>query len=244
MSVSGGKKRSNLLGVAMIPVIVFLFVTIMLLGPQLVDRTPPSRPSNESLLNNYVDIKYDLHFGNTSASKDALVILVVTEENCRNFSYITRSGDHIADEIGQMLGDSNTVLGHTMNSCINQSGYANSLDANLAKVMDVMAGKIAALELDSSLTCRETHSAKVQFVNQTQLSMNETTMQDALQRFCDTTGIPVVLVVATAQEVFTVRTPQNPERGIPTIAIAAAAAIAVLAVTIVVGRKKQKTTEK
>ena len=86
---------------------------------------------------------------------------------------------------------------------MNVTFYKYSLDANLAQVVEIMKDHVTALGLDSSFRCNENRSQTVsRLVNKTSLELTEETVNDALQRFTDATGIPMVIVVDDMDRVF------------------------------------------
>lgn len=158
---------------------------------------------DEAMLQDYADEQYAKAFSDSSAYEDNLLIVFLTNEDNYSFNYIAWVGDHIATDINYMMGNNDTELGWEMASCINESNYKYSLDANLAAVMTAMAKRIEMLGLDSSYTCTEDHAqVNSHLINYTDLPMTDSTVNDALEYFTDTTGIPVVIVVEDMEDVF------------------------------------------
>lgn len=158
---------------------------------------------DEETFQDYADQRYAEVFGETDAYEDNLLIVFLTDADYYGFYYIAWVGDHIDSDIRGMLGDNSTELGSAMSRCINDSNYKYSLDSDLALVMDTMAENIAALNLTSSYTCSEDHSAApTTLVNYADVELTEATVTDSLQNFTETTGIPVVIVVDEIENVF------------------------------------------
>ena len=193
---------------------------------------------DEEMFQDYADDQYALHFSNSGAYEDNLLIVVLTEENHSDFYYIAWKGDHLDSQIDRLMGNNATALGQTMNSCINESNYKYSLDSNLADVMNTVAQKIMALGLESSFTCKESRQLKATFVNNTDLPMTVSTVEAALQNFADSTGIPVVLVVEDAADVFGGETKTVGGNSIPWGSIIAVAAVIIVIVVVIVSKKK------
>ena len=228
----------------MAPVILVLFLLIFLLSMcQNGADISIGGEYNEEQINDYADDQYAKYFSNNGAYEDNLVIVVLTEENQVDFSYIAWKGDHIHERVQQVLGNNSTELGLAMNSLINESNYKYSLDADLAKVMETMATKIAVLELSSCFTCSEERTVMAKFVNNTDLPMTESTVQSALEHFAEATGIPVVLVVEDATDVFIAESYEVEGMDLPWGTIVAVVAVgAVLAVTLLQRKKQSENT--
>ena len=183
---------------------------------------------NEEKFQDYADAQYAQEFGSSTAYEDNLLIVVLVDENHSDYNYIAWVGDHIDADINYMLGNNQTELGQVMNSCINEASYKYSLDSNLAQVMGEMADKIEALGLESSFSCTENHiQTTSHLTNYSNLSLTQTTVNDALTAFTDKTGVPAVIVVEDMEDVF--------GKTMPTGAIIMVVVVAVIAIALVMG---------
>lgn len=159
---------------------------------------------NEEKFQDYADVCYAEEFGASTTYEDHILITVlVNTENYNEFCYIAWVGDHIATDINDMFGDNYTELGKAMNESVNSTSYKYSLDSNLAVVMEIMADKITALDLESSFKCSESHyEIQSHLTNKSTLSLTESTVNDALAAFTEATGISAVIVVDEMETVF------------------------------------------
>lgn len=157
---------------------------------------------DEDVFRAYADEQYALHFSNSEAYEDNLLLIVLTKPNHKDFYYIAWVGDHIHPNISPMLGNNNTPLGRSMNANINPNNYRPSLDSDLANVMAELTDLISGVDTESSFSSSDTRKPVGRFVNNTKLPMDDSIMESALQEFADYTGIPVTLVVEDAQNVF------------------------------------------
>ena len=158
---------------------------------------------DEATFRAYADEQYALHFADSAAYEDNLLIVVLTKPNHKDFYYIAWLGDHIHPSIKPMLGNNDTPLGRIMNNDINAINYKPSLDSDLAKVVEDLTILVSSTETDtkSAFLCNE-HNARIgKFVNNTKLSMDASLVEPALQTFADYTGISVTLVVEDASAV-------------------------------------------
>ena len=222
----------------MAPIILIMFLLVFLLSMcQNGLEFHTGGGYDEMTFQDYADDQYALHFSDSGAYEDNLLIVVLTEENLSDFYYIAWLGDDIAMDIKNLLGNNATALGRTMNACINESNYKYSLDSNLADVMNTMASTIEKLGLEKSFTCSESRNLKADFVNHTELPMTDSTVKNALQNFAESTGIPVVLVVEDASDVFVTQTTTIEGNKFSWIGLGVAA---VIIVVVVVNANKNK----
>ena len=159
---------------------------------------------DEATFQAYADKQYAAEFGSSSAYEDNLLIVFLTNETADGYYTIAWVGDNIKSSITNMFGNEYTAFGRTMQSSINQTYYAYSLDSNLALVMDTMTEKITDLGLESSFYTETAHTTvpKSHVTNYTELSITEETINRALENFTEKTGIPAVIVIDTVETVF------------------------------------------
>ena len=191
----------------MVPVVLLLVLVLLFFGT-IVDSfraigTGGVIAYNEETFQDYADTRYREVFGSSSAYEDNLLVVFLTDEDNSSYYCIAWVGDHIVTDINYMFGDEYTAFGRAVQSAVNTENYKYSLDSNLASVMDVMARNVTNLGLASSFTCQEEHTqVPSHLVNLSSLDLTESTVNDALTRFTDATGIPAVIVVDEAEDVF------------------------------------------
>lgn len=160
---------------------------------------------SENELQDYANEQYMAEFGATADSEDALMLVfLVEDEEYYEYAYIAWCGDHINSRINTMFGAAGSKLGNAIaGSAINSSSYKYSLDSGIAQVVDTMQDHVAALGLESSLTCgNEAASGHSHLINHTALDMTAETVDAALESFTAATGIAMSVVVEDADEVF------------------------------------------
>ena len=193
------------LGAIFAPFIMILMAVFMLIQSFAPAANHQSSSVNydSGVLQDYADQQYQAHFGSSGNYEDHLLLLFLTYEDEYSYDYIAWVGDHIVKDINLMMGDNDTALGRAMANSVNDTSYRYSLDSNLAIAVDEMTEQIAALGLESSFSCQESHyTNSTVFSNLTALSMTEETVYDALTRFTEQTGISIALVVDEATDVF------------------------------------------
>lgn len=158
---------------------------------------------DEEALQDFADAQYKAEFKKSTAYEDNLLLVFLISEDYYEYSYIAWVGDHIATDINYLFGNEETELGQAMENCINTNSYKYSLDSNLAQVVESMEKEITSQGLASSFKCEEQHAqVESHLTNKTKLSLTEDTVNDALQQFTETTGIPLVIVVEDMDQVF------------------------------------------
>lgn len=233
----GGGCLGGFLGALMAPIILLLVVGVMMFG---VIGTALSNAAsggiisyNEATFQEYADREYYKAFGNSGATEDNILIVVLTNEEADGYYSIAWVGDNIHDNINRMFGDETTAFGQSMIASINNY-YAYSLDSNLAMVMGTMEEKVDNLGLKSSFKKEYSHakSPESHLVNYTELKLTEETVNDALVSFTETTGIPVAIVVEDMEAVFGKSLPMGDIMILIILAVLAVVAIVAIVRTV------------
>lgn len=159
---------------------------------------------DEATFQDYANTRYEEEFSESNAYEDNLLIVFLTNEAADGYYTIAWVGDNICNEINYMFGNEETEFGEAMISSINDSYYAYSLDSNLASVMEIMTGKVAELNLDTSFKSENNNDGAVEshVTNYTDFDVTEDTVNAALQKFTEETGIPTVIVIDSMESVF------------------------------------------
>ena len=236
-SRSGAPLGSDGAVVAIVILLLSALIVSFALCAIILDIQPPTA-YDEQVFRDYAAEQYDLHFRESETYEDNLLIVVLTKPNRKDFYYIAWTGDHIIDQVDNMLGNNHTALGRAMNANINPNNYTPSLSGDLAKVMTDVTAAVSGVDADSCFSCTDTRQRVGKFVNHSKLSMDAATVEASLQKFSDYTGIPVTLVVADASDVFGI----FPVHGWGFILASTAVIISVLTIVILVlTRKKRKS---
>jgi len=245
----GGGCLNGLAGLIALPIFVVIFVTMLLLTMCSGGDVVINNGYDEEVFQDYANSQYRAEFGQSTAYEDNILLVFLTAEDHYDYYYIAWVGDHIALDISDLFGADGTELGYAMAGSINESSYKYSLDSNLARVMTQMTSQVQRLGLEKSFTCQEDHiQVTSHLTNHTNLELTESTVNDALQAFTDTTGIPVVIVVEEMSEVFGSQTIMGGEETempqIPvSVIIAVVAVIAVVVIIIITKRKEQEESQ-
>ena len=161
---------------------------------------------NEATMQDYANDKYMQYFGSSTAVEDNILLVFLTNEDCDGYYTIAWVGDNVKDDINNMFGEY-TEYGEALYNNVDEY-FAYSFDSDLADVIETMTQHITALNLDSSFYWESDRSnlADSKFVNLTTMDLTTEIVHRAITDFTDKTGIPMVIVVDSAEEVFGVVT--------------------------------------
>ncbi len=197
----------GLLGIILAPIIVILFA-LLFLGIYLYSTIAIIANGgqvvyDEEKFQDYAMSEYSKHFTDSQTYEDNLLITILTSEDNEQYYCIAITGDNLNYRVNEMFGGEGTEFGLAITSSIAQN-YKYSLDSNLALAMNKMENSITNLGLDSSFQSDNDMSrrAESKLVNYTSLTMTEKTVSNSLVSFTEATGIPVVIVIETAENVF------------------------------------------
>jgi hypothetical protein len=154
---------------------------------------------NERTMQEYADLQYAVEFSGTKNYEDNILIVFLVDEEREGYYTIAWVGDDVPDDIYSMFGNERTEFGHEMKGKI-ASYYENSLSKNLASVVAGMTDRIVNKGLESSKGENQGYESHI--TNSSSLSMNEDTVNRALEEFTAETKIPIVITVEDMEEVF------------------------------------------
>lgn len=155
---------------------------------------------SEEDFQDFADREYQQAFGDSDRYEGNILLAILTNDEADDYFAIAWVGDEIDPRIREMFGGY-TELGEEMNRYVNGTYYAYSLDSDLAAVVEAMTGHVSALSNGTVLSRSE-----ADFMNYTDLDLSGETVRAALDEFKDATGIPMVIVVESLEEVFPAKT--------------------------------------
>ena len=231
----------GLLSLILAPIIAILFallflgiylystITIIANGGQVV--------YDDDKLETYATSEYKKYF---QESEDGILITVLTSEDNSQYCCTAVRGENLNYKVFNMFGSDDTEFVYAITSSISED-YEYSLDFNLAEAMDKMKNSVNSLGLDSSYQDGIYVSSKAdsRLVNYTSLTMKDKVVNDSLKSFTDSTGIPTIIVVETAENVFGKTMPL----GSIVLILALVALIAVCVVQIVKKTREKKARD-
>lgn len=203
----GGGLLSGLLGIIMLPIIVIFICVIFLIvyvqstisivldGGQIV--------YNEDKFQDYAYGAYHDHFTDKTTKEDNILLAFLTTEDNNHYFCITMVGDNVKTDIANMFGNASTDFGRAVKDSIGVN-YKYSLDTDIAAVVEIMENKVGYLNTSSPLiNPHDMSSASPSIlINRSNLDLNDESVNVALESFAMETGIPIAVVVDTAEEVF------------------------------------------
>lgn len=181
--------------------VLFLPIVLFLLLITLTGNTTTGS-YNDQDIEDYASTQYNKAFLGTESYEDNLLLTFVVWDDRSDYSYIAWVGDHIKNQTYNLLGGNSTVLGLTLDRYV-QYGYEDTLSDDLSRAVTALAGEIAQASPDGSYLCQEDRSlTQSGLVNNSELVLDEAILTEALYAFTEQTGIPIVLVVEDAEDVF------------------------------------------
>lgn len=202
----GGGCLGGMMGLIFIPIIVIiilitLFTNIFgMVGSSITNVSNGGQIKyDERTMQEYADLQYAAEFSDTKNYEDNILIVFLVDEEREGYYTIAWVGDEVPDDIYSMFGNEYTEFGYEMKGKI-ASYYENSLSKNLASVVGGMTDRIVNQGLKSS--DGENSAYKSHLTNNSSLSMNDETVNHALEEFTSETNIPIVITVEDMEEVF------------------------------------------
>ena len=202
--------RKDLFGIILFPAIITVIcivVFFLYLSPTIkICKDGGSIVYNDSAAIKYRDDEYAKYFSDTSNEKNSILIVYLVEDKDSKYDQffcISKSGENISDKITVEFGNNESSFGKAVLSSIDDK-YASSFGGDIAAVMDIMKDKIATLEISSSFKTADTvpDISVSKVVNYSPLTFSEEAVNDAIEGFSTSTGIPVVVIVDSIENVF------------------------------------------
>ena len=202
----GGGCLGGLMGMLLAPIIILIVAAVVFISSIGTALSAVAQGGviqyNEEQFQDYADTQYAAEFSGKGAYEDYVLLVMLTDEEYYDYAYIAWVGDHIDSNIHRKF-DSQGALGTAIHSNVNVDNYKYSLDSDLARVVEQMEQQITDLGLSSSYKCEEDHSkATSHLTNNSNLQLTQETVDTALKDFTEATGIPMVIVVEDAEDVF------------------------------------------
>ncbi|MBO5314832.1 MAG: DUF1206 domain-containing protein [Clostridia bacterium] len=202
----GGGCLGGLVGLVFLPLFLILFAAIMLFSSV---GTAFSAVANggvvqydEMKFQSYADSQYKDAFGTGDTSEDNILLVFGLDEERQQPYVIAWVGDNIHRNITNAFGNERTKFGQTVNNNL-PTNYDNAMSKSLSNIVLDMGDYIDALNLSSSFDYdTEGQRRDSYLVNKSTLSISEQTVNNALDQFTAQTEIPMVIVVAEAEEIF------------------------------------------
>lgn len=203
----GGGFVGGLLGIILLPIFMIIIATLILVinltstigiikdGGQVV--------YDEETFQDYANANYYNHFSDSKTEEDGLMVIILTYDDDQELAYVAWIGDNVNNSVHDLFGVDDE-FGAYLERTVNIDNYKYSLSKDLSKVMDHMAQEVSYLGLDSAFIVQHDMSGAPSsaLINRSDLDMNKDTVEDSLDRFTQSTGIPAVILVDKAENVF------------------------------------------
>lgn len=188
---------------------------------------------SEEEFQDFADREYQQAFGDSACYEGNILLAILTNDEADDYFAIAWVGDEIDPQVREMFGGY-TELGEEMNRYVNGTYYAYSLDSDLAAVVEAMTDHVTAASGKQALS-----DSDAAFWNYTDLDLSGDTVTVALQEFKEGTGIPMVIVVESLEEVFPAKTAFGSIFNSGPLPIILVAVVVVVAVVVKKGKKTE-----
>lgn len=206
----GGGCLGGLMGMALIPIILVLFIISLLtnlfgsVGSSISNvANGGDYVTDNSVIEEYAMRQYANEFAEAVEYEDNILITFLVDENCEDFYTIAIVGYNIDDSINSMFGGKYTEYGQQLTGNLNPN-YKETLSRNLAATVRGMTDNVVNLKLKSSFYDDEGSPGdyRSHVTNLSSLEVNEETINSALLEFTKETDIPIVIVIDDMGDVF------------------------------------------
>ena len=192
---------------------------------------------SDETFNNYVNEQYASEFGESSAYDDNLLIVFLTNQRGNGYYAMALAGKNLDPQIRQMFGGEITEFWTTLESSMTEY-YKFSAQKGFRVTLEQLSASISDKRLESAFVTEQDHSSLTvpHVTNYSSLSINEDSVNIAIRIFTESTGIPTVMVIDTAENVFGKTMPVKEI----VVSVISAAVITVSSVLIVKDVKKRR----
>ncbi len=203
LSINLGTGKGAILGLLIfLPFIIIFFVMFAFFfgGPSGCGCSfNENTHVDEALVDKYTENQYNEKFASLSNYEDyALIVFLIDDEEYYEYYYCTWIGDHVSANTANLLGLNDSTLDDAFEANIS-TDYKKTISLDLASTIYQLISKSDS----NGLTCNESTAAYISshVDNDTNLNIDEATINAALKAFEDKTGVKLVLVIDTINEV-------------------------------------------
>ena len=204
----GGGCLGGFLGFLIAPIVLILFA-VLIFASTFGNAVTAFREGgvvvyDEDTMYTYAMGQYaDAYAAATGGSyEDNILVVILVDEECEEYAFYGLVGWHVDSRIDEMFGNEYSVLGRALDSSMSIN-YKNALPRGIANTVDRLTTEVTALGLSKSHTCSDMHTAVTSHLtNRSELTIEASIVNDALQRFTKETDVPMVIVVDEMEDVF------------------------------------------
>ncbi|MBQ9784868.1 MAG: hypothetical protein IJW29_05145 [Clostridia bacterium] len=206
----GGGCLGGFMSMLLAPIILFVLVVALLIGTVANTVSIVAQGGivqyDEEAFQKYADAEYAKAFkAAPDCYEDNLLIVFTVYEGYDGYECIAWCGNNLRYEINEMMGSEGSEFYQIVRGSINENYYENSLTSDFKAIIGKLNSAIKKKGLSTSFddkTTDRTNAVESHLVNYTELVIDEGTVNAAMQTFTEETGIPVVIVVDTGENVF------------------------------------------
>ena len=206
----GGGCLSGFMGMTLLPILLFTIIASFSMnvfgsiGSSITNlANGGSYKTDDKVMAEYCEKQYAEEFDDAHEYEDNILLVFLVNDGYDDFYTMAYIGDNINDSINEMFGGRYSEYGQSLIRNLNPS-YESSLSRNLAATVRDMLDEILALNLSSPFI--ENKGSPKDYLshvkNESQLDVNNETLNSALQDFTEKTDIPIVIVIDDMEDVF------------------------------------------
>ena len=232
----GGGCLSGIMGIVMVMVLTLIMIPAILFGgfASLFGGCSFDGDKigyDEQAFQTYANKAYSEAFSETDNYEENILVVFTVYEGYEGYECIAWVGDDLDVEVKEMFGNEYTPFGTTVLSTV-ASYYEFSISSNLADVTKKMANKVSAI---TGTPADEVNTEYSKLYNNSDLAINENTVNKALVEFTQKTGINIAIVVDEGADIFGV---EKGNDGKNTLIIFAILVIVIVAIVFITKKNK------
>ena len=209
--------HKDLFGIILFPALITAFsilLFILFLIPTIkVCRDGGNIVYNDSAAVSYRDTQYAKYFDSTNKQNGLLIVYLIDDVNSKYDQYlcISKVGENVVDKIRNEFGIEGSSFGKSVLKEIDKY-YEETFGDDIIAVMNTMSKEITDHGLVSSFkdTSLPADISVSRVINHTPLAISNDMINDALDDFSEETGLPVVIVIDSLDNVFDRQLPFRP----------------------------------
>ena len=201
--------HKDLFGIILFPALITIFsivLFILFLVPTIdTCRDGGNIVYNDSSAVSHRDTQYAKYFDGSNEKNGLLIVFLIDDSNSKYDQYlcISKVGENIADKVKAEFGLDSSSFGKSVLKEIDKE-YKDSFSGDIVAVMDTMTKEVTDHGLSSSFKDSEisADTSVSRVINHTPLAISQDMINKSLNRFSDETGLPVVIVIDSLDNVF------------------------------------------
>lgn len=227
----GGGCLGNVIGtIVLIPFLIFFCIAFII---AVFTGNVENNTYDEQAFQRYANQQYYTAFAKTENFEENILVIFTVYDSYDGYDCIAWVGDDLPYDVRMMFGDEYTEFGRKVINTI-PDYYEFSLTSNLRDITNYMADEVSAV---TGAPAGNVDTSFSKLINNTELSINKNTVNEALVEFTEQTGINMVILIADGADIFSTETGDNDD-GMAMLGFLIV--IAIVVIVIIVSNNKGK----